>query len=584
MVRSLFLLGLSLLLNVAAVAGDNTVRDKGVEIIYMPSTPISESHYPGLNPHSYILKKGTVHRKGGMPLGSDILVEQDVPIRLRDGVTIRADIYRPVDQDNVPAIMGWSSYGKRASWLTTDVFGHPTRMDVPVAWEDGLNKFEGPNPAYWVAHGYAIVAPDSRGVFMSEGDIPAWGPQDAADEYDVIEWIAEQSWSNGKVGLSGTSMLTMTQWFVGALRPPHLAAIAPCEGASDLYRDNLCRGGMPEIKFASKIFSNVYGNNRTEDLVAMITKIPLYNAYWKSKAADLEKIDVPAYITASWTNLVHTGGTFRAWESISSPDKWLRVHNTHEWNDYYNPDNVEELCRFFDHYLKGIDNGWEATPRVRLAVLDPGNRDTLNRAENEFPLARQKLVRYYLDNGAQFADALPQSESERSYDSGRKEDITFRMTFDRETEITGYIKLKLWVEARGNDDMDVFAFVRKLDRNGIVQESRVVTGATYVGPNGRLRVSRRAIDPERSTETRPYHTFDREEKLAAGDIVPVEIGFWPYSQRWQDGETLELVIGGQNLLVRPEFPQMPPEDTINKGEHVIHFGGKFDSHLLVPVI
>jgi Dioxygenases related to 2-nitropropane dioxygenase len=71
--------------------------------------------------------------------------------------------------------MGWSSYGKRASWLTNDVFGHPTRMDVPVAWEDGLNKFEGPNPAYWVAHGYVLIAPDSRGVFMSEGDIPAWG-------------------------------------------------------------------------------------------------------------------------------------------------------------------------------------------------------------------------------------------------------------------------------------------------------------------------------------------------------------------------------------------------------------------------
>ena len=114
-----------------------------------------------------------------------ILVEQDIPVRLRDGVTIRVDIFRPAGTERVPVIMGWSSYGKRASWLTLDLFGHPTRMDVKKEWEDGLNKFEGPNPAYWVAHGYAVASPDPRGVFMSEGDIQAWGPQEARDAFLV---------------------------------------------------------------------------------------------------------------------------------------------------------------------------------------------------------------------------------------------------------------------------------------------------------------------------------------------------------------------------------------------------------------
>ncbi len=490
---------------------DAALLEEGIEVKYMPSTPISKSNYPGLNERSYVLKKGTVHREGGMPLGSDILVEQDVPIRLRDGVVIRADIYRPIDQTDVPALIGWSSYGKRASWLNNDVFGHPTRMDVPVAWEDGLNKFEGPNPAYWVAHGYAIISPDTRGAFMSEGDVHAWGPNEALDEYDVIEWAASQPWSNGKVGLTGNSMLGMSQWFVAGEQPPHLAAIAPWEGASNIYVDNACRGGMPEVKFSGQIFAQVYGNNRTEDLAAMITTYPLYNSYWKSKAAKLERITVPAYVVASWTNIVHTGGTFRGWERIASKEKWLRVHNTHEWTDYYNPDNVADLRRFFDHYLKGVDNGWQATPRVRLSVLDPGNKDTVNRAENEFPLAREQYRRYYLGMGGTLVDTNPQQEAERSYNTDRPENITFRKTFDRETEITGYINLKLWVEARDNDDMDIFAFVRKLDRSGNVVQREVVTGSPYVGPNGRLRVSLRALDPERSTETRAFDTFSNEE-------------------------------------------------------------------------
>lgn len=570
----------------AVRAATPTSKDM-VEVLYRPSTSISQSQYLGLDEHSYILKKGSELRKGGMPLGSDILVEQDVPIRLRDSITIRVDVYRPVSDDKVPAIMGWSSYGKRASWLTNDVFGHPTRMDIPVAWEDGLNKFEGPNPAYWVAQGYAVIAPDSRGVFMSEGDIPAWGLQDAEDEYDVIEWIAAQPWSNGKVGLTGTSMLAISQWFVAALQPPHLAAIAPTEGASDIYRDSLSRGGIPEVMFAGQIFANVYGNGRTEDLAAMIGKYPLYNSYWAGKTVDFKTIEVPTYVVASWTNLVHTGGTFRAWENIASEEKWLRVHNTHEWNDYYNPDNVEDLRRFFDHYLKEEKNGWETTPKVRLSILDPGNRDTVNRVENEFPLAHQQFRKYYLSaetGQGQLASDKPQRTAEHVYNSERNENAVFRVTFDHETEITGYIKLKLWVEARDNDDMDIFAFVRKLDAQGNLKQSQVVTGREFMGPNGRLRVSMRALDWNLSTDERPRHTFDCVEKLKPGEIVSVEIDFWPHSMRWQVGETLELVVGGTNLLVRPEFTNLPPEATINQGRHVLHFGGKYDSHLMVPII
>jgi predicted acyl esterase len=458
-----------------------------IEVLFRKSTSIEQSKYPGFKPRTYVLPKGSVQREGGMPLGCDIVVEQDVAVKLRDGIRIYTDVYRPADSENCPSIISWSPYGKRGGFLSCDVFGHPTRMDVPIPWEDGLNKFEAANPAYWCAHGYAIVAPDPRGVFMSEGDIYGYGIQEPMDECDVIEWAAVQPWSNGKVGLSGNSWLATSQWGVAALRPPHLAAIAPWEGAADRYRDHSCRGGIPELVFGEGIFKHLYGRNRTEDVPAMIRAYPLFNAYWESKVAKVEDIVVPAYVAASWTNILHTNGTMRGWRGMASKEKWLRVHNTHEWTDFYNPENVEDLRRFFDHYLKGVDNGWEATPRVRLTVLDPGNRDTLYRAEQDFPLSRQRFVPYYLGEtpqGRSLRLERAAQEAACAYDSADPEGITFRITFDCDTEITGYIKLKLWVEARGNDDMDLFAFVKKIDRNGCEQQSRTVTGRTHVGPNG----------------------------------------------------------------------------------------------------
>jgi len=468
--------------------------------------------------------------------------------------------------------------------LNTDVFRHPTRMDVALDWEDGVNKFEGPTPAYWVAHGYVVLAPDPRGIFLSEGDFPAWGKQDAQDEHDFIEWAAVQAWSNGKIGLTGNSWLAMSQWFVAATKPPHLAAIAPWEGASDVFRETSCRGGIPELLFAEGIFSRFVGQNRVEDLLAMTRAHPLFNEYWADKVPDLTQIDVPAYIVASWTNLLHTAGAFRGWREISSAEKWLRVNNTHEWTDYFSPDNVDDLRRFFDRYLKAVDNGWDATPRVRLSILDPGHKDTVNRAEADFPLARQTNLTLSLATHGGLSKTAPETQAEVSYEANDPAGTRFRFTFDRDTEITGYINLRLWVEARGNDDMDLFAFVRKLDRTGEIREAEVVTGRTHTGANGRLRVSYRAIDPARSTANEPFLPLERVAKLAPGEIVPVEIGFWPHGMKWHAGETLELIITGTDLLVRPEFPQIPPIPTLNKGRHVIHVGGHFDSEVRLPVI
>lgn len=575
--------------------------------------------YPGFNPDTLVLKAGSVRREGAMPLPCDILLERDVPIRLRDGVTIYADVFRPVGDEVCPAILAWSPYGKEIGGQMLDDV--PMRSGVPLSATSGLEKFEGPDPAYWVAHGYAIVNPDKRGAYMSEGNLLYWGHEDALDGCDVIEWIASQPWCNGKVGMSGNSWLTVSQWFIAAERPEHLAAIAPWEGFCDHYRESGTRGGIPAPEFPEMIaetFASAHG--MLEDQPRMIVEHPFMCAYWEDKAARVENIEIPAYVVASYTNSVHTHGSFAGFRRMASKEKWLRVHNTSEWFDYYTPENVEDLRRFFDHYLKGIDNGWEQTPRVRLSVLNPGGTDIVGRAEEDFPLARTQYRKLYLSAAdSSLLTSLPagQAVSEYQSDSARHE-VTYRYRMEQPTEITGYMKLHLWVSAPDHDDMDLAVRVEKLSRDGQPLPDR--TG-NLIAATGLLRVSMRQLDETRSTESEPYYTFTTEQKLKPGEIVPVEIEIWPMGLYFDEGEILQLTVGAYQpqkaaipfgsasiSVPRDGFTYMPGQPvemitvggnatqcadpaevvvspaTHNAGRHRIYTGSKYDSYLYVPVI
>src|ERR1019366_5604594 len=96
---------------------------------------------------------------------------------------------------------------------------------------------EAPDPVYWVQQGYAVLQADVRGMHKSEGHAGILRQQDAEDYYDLIEWAGSQPWCTGRVGLMGVSYLCMSQWCVAALKPPHLCAMVPWEGVTDLYRE-----------------------------------------------------------------------------------------------------------------------------------------------------------------------------------------------------------------------------------------------------------------------------------------------------------------------------------------------------------
>lgn len=594
---------------------------KEMKVALRKALPVSAERvrYPGFKQETLVLKAGSIRREGAKPLSCDILLERDVPIRLRDGVTIYADVFRPVGNDVCPAILAWSPYGKEIGGQMLDDV--PLRSGVPLDATSGLEKFEGPDPAYWVAHGYAVVNPDKRGAYMSEGNLLYWGHEDALDGCDVIEWIASQKWCNGKVGMSGNSWLTVSQWFIAAERPEHLAAIAPWEGFCDHYRESGTRGGIPMPEFPEMIaetFSSAHG--MLEDQPRMIVEKPFLCDYWLDKAARVENIDIPAYVVASYTNSVHTHGTFAGYRRMASKEKWLRVHNTNEWFDYYTPENVDDLRRFFDHYLKGMDNGWEKTPKVRLSVLNPGGRDIVGRAEDEFPLARTVYRKLYLSAADSTLQAsLPQQEITDIYQSAAKDNkVTYRYRMDKPTEITGYMKLHLWVSAPDHDDMDLAVRVEKLSKDGQPLPDRA---GNRIVATGQLRVSLRQLDTLRTTEAEPYYTFTGEQKLKPGEIVPVEIEIWPMGLFFEKGEILQLTVGayqpekaaipfGSAKITVPEegFTYMPgqpvkmmtlggnatecadPSEVVtspathNVGRHCIYTGGRYDSYLYIPEI
>jgi len=549
--------------------------DEIVDVIYYRSTPPEApletqlpgtGIYPPLDPRTYVQ--------------NGIRVDQDVPVKLRDGVTIYVDIYRPdgpSGEKDLPAILSWSYYGKRSNLPGRDNF----TLGVPEGSCSNLCMFEGPDPAYWCGQGYAVIGVDGRGVGNSEGNFPWLGQQDAKDCYDTIEWAAAQPWSNGKVGMFGNSALAMSQWTTAALQPPHLTCIAPWEGGTDLYRDYNTDNGIPSTNFNRFIWSIFRGRSYIVDCMAMLEEYPLMNAFWESKVPDFEKITLPAYVAAGWQH-IHARGTLDAYMRIKSEKKWLRAHRDFEWPDAYSWWNLEDLRRFFDRYLKDIRNGWEATPPVRIDVMDAYDCDfQVARAEREFPLARTQYQKLFLDAASGTMSAQPVATvSSTGYDAeeGR---ATFDITFDEDVELTGYAKVRLWVEADGSSEMDLFITVMKLDESGEFLPAYVM-GQPHPGSTGKLRVSQRALDPELSTDFQPVQAHRERKRLRPGEIVPVEIAIYPFSRIWHKGQQLRLQIAGRYF--REGWFEPFTWELENKGRHIIHTGGEYESYLQIPVV
>jgi len=513
-----------------------------------------------------------------------MICEYDVAVQMRDGVTIYVDVFRPNAAGTYPVVLAWTPYGKHDF---TDFYAYFRGSGQSKVDNSEYCIFEGLDPEYWCPRGYVIIIADPRGAWGSEGDLTFMTPQEAQDGYDLVEWAGTQSWSNGKVGMNGVSYLGWSQWKIAALNPPHLAAINPWEGVSDFYRELCFHGGIPCDFPAIFTGGACRATTREEDLPELSKVHTLFDEYWASKNADLSKITVPAYVVAGWADHgLHLRGTLEGFKKIASKDKWLRVHGRKKWPDYYQ--HVESQRQFCDRFLKGIDNEVKYWPKVNLEIRERAHTGNV-RAENEWPLARTEYTELYLGAGKKELSKEPlEEETQARYKvddrSDKTQNAAFELSFDDKTELTGHMKLKLWVAAVGSDDMDLFVVIDKIDRTGDRVPFPSQTAFDY-GPvaYGWLRVSHRELDDAQSTRYQPVLKHQSELKLKAGDIVPVEVEIWATSILFEPGEKLRLTVLGSDLHAHPwwEHDDAP---TVNRGEHVLYTGGKYDSHLLVPVI
>lgn len=520
-------------------------------------------------------------------------VERDVGIVLRDGVRLSANVFRPKAEGRYPVVMAFTAYHKDEAPIQYPDY---LRRNATPEYDSGtirVNKWtpwEAPDPAYWVSQGYAVVIVDSRGYGKSEGLAGVLSIQDRYDFHDAITWAGTQPWSSGNVGLTGVSYLAIAQWIAGVNAPDHLKAIMPWEGQSDNFREVLFHGGVPETAFTNFWITRVRSKaNKTSlpphRIMRFAGSRPLLMKRISERSIPsgitLEDITVPALICASWSDHgMHTRGSFEGFKKISSEQKWLYTHGQPKWDVYYSDEAKSVQTAFFDHFLKGEDNGFAARPAVRLEVRENLSDYTV-RFEDAWPLPSTNATPLYLAADGRLQDYASQDVTHESYDA-RTGSVSFRKTFDQDTEITGNMKLKLWVEAHGAKNMDLFVAIKKYDRIGDEVTFYGKTGYTKTPVAlGWLRVSQRELDPMRSTPLQPYLKHERSLKLKRGEVVPVEIEILPSSTLFRAGETLEVAIQGHD---HSEHHALAHENTVNRGKHVVHIGGDYDSHLLVPVI
>jgi predicted acyl esterase len=525
-----------------------------------------------------------------------IRFERDLAVPTRDGVKLRVNVFRPEREGRFPVVMSAHPYGKDMLPTRTP-FGYlPLKQYRFIRQPDPFSVsaytgWEAPDPGFWVPKGYAVVNVDLRGFGASGGTGTLFSDAEAADYAEVIEWAAGQPWCNGKVGLNGVSYLAISQWKVAALRPKSLAAICPWEGFSDCYRDIAYPGGVRDDGFMPFWAPMTERAGRvTESFRAQQLAHPNWDDFWASRSPALERIEVPALICASFSDQsLHSRGSFEAFRRIRSAHRFLYTHRGGKWSTYYSTESLECQLRFFDCFLKGVENGMRESSPVRLEVRRRGGEIHAVRNESAWPIPGLRWKRLYLApgelrpapiaSGAALRLELPHGCASFSY------------RFEREVELVGPMKLLVHVGLVDTSDAHLFAAVSKFERapNG-AREAEVPFEGSYgfgcdVVAKGCQRIAHRRLDPSRSEPHRPFHPCDRPEPLGPGEVAPVEIEILPSATCFARGDGLRLIIQGAWFWKRGQLSGMFPGYYAPSpaGRLLLHYGGKHDSHLLVPI-
>jgi putative CocE/NonD family hydrolase len=530
----------------------------------------------------------------------------------RDGVPLAVAVYVDEGAGAVPAVLAASPY----------------RFDnnrVPAS-KQFLWRETGPIDLY-VERGYAYVHLDVRGCGRSGGEFGFLDAAEQTDLYDIVQWIAAQPWSSGRVGGIGQSYYCMLQWFMAAQQPPALKCIAAFDGLNDPYRAAAYNGGIPGDFFGgywwqqNRIINRHPADGPTReqatDLNQLLAEHPAYDDFWRERCAweVLDRIEVPLYSVGVWSkHMLHTRGNIEGYRRARGPKKLSMSGAPNAWAaaEQFSSRAFHErvLLPFYDHYLKDEATDYPARPAVAYAVLG----GTEVRSGDQWPLPTVRYERWYLnarpsgsvtslnDGGlarepADAAGSTSYAYPDPGWVSGVagfgpggptsgfdrvRRVLTFTSTpLERDLEIAGPIKLELYASSTATDT-DFFVRIADQFPQDPDERAKQINPFAEVASRGWLRASHRRLDAARSTEMEPYHTHDVPEPLVPGTIYRFDISVEPTAYRFAAGHRIRLeIVNGDSPLTEVFWTHYYQPDKL--GTDTIVHDAAHPSALILPV-
>ena len=542
----------------------------------------------------------------------DMKIEEPVYVPMRDGTRIALRIYRPDADGAFPALFAASPYQ-----FETDDLPHSTMF----LWRE-----VGPVEWYVREHGYAYVRMDVRGSGKSEGVYNFLDAEEQRDYFETIEWIARQGWCDGNVGGLGQSYYAWSQWFMGIVNPPSLKCIAPYDGAVDPYRGTAFHGGilcdfmwhwynMVRVNNLHRAAGAPGGKEMPLDIGWEMQRRDTYDDWWRERTPyeRLGEIQVPVLSIGHWGKMgLHLRGNILGYEEVRAPKKLIvtgardvfEAHEMFDEIDYHE----QELLPFYDHYLKGADNGYAERAPVKLYVRG----EDAYREESEWPLARAEMTPFHLtggpsasltslNDGGLSTEAPGEAGGATSYDypdprwklgvvamGPRGPDPIARvLTFttdalENDLEVTGPVVLELHASSTATDT----DFIVKLsDQFPQSDEDRAkgLQPQSVVVSKGWLRASHREKDEARSTPLRPFYTHANPRPIEPGEVYVYEIEVMPFSNVFKAGHRIRLeIVNGDSPLTDAIFTHQYLYYKV--GTDTIEHNTAHPSRLLLPVV
>jgi len=546
--------------------------------------------------------------------------EYDIYAPVRDGTKLCMDIFRPDNEGKkFPALIAWSDYSKTIQSLRR---GNPREGGKSHYYQCILYDqcIEAGDFDFFGTRGYAFIIPDPRGCGKSEGEWNGmYTEQEQKDAYDIIEWIAGQPWCDGNVGMVGYSYFGIIQPLVAAQQPPHLKTIMPFGINEDYYNHAYYEGVL------SDFFHSFYHKNAVHTGVSMAEKeyteaelkrkiqerlqdpIVQSNSFyvrilscWPPRMNPwffdllLHPLDGPFYYVRSEQKIrdrINVPVNFESYESFNDPKlnvpkKVFKIPYIAKRQGFTCPMRFgsEEMLRWYDHWLKGIDTGIMDEPPIKMFVHGVNRY----RFEKEWPLARTEWTKLYLERYETLEkELIPGVETQPDVlvhnppsiirINGPEDVPSIKYAtrpLNKPLELTGPVTLYLHA-AIDMEDANLHAKLYDVSPNG---DKRLVS-------TGDLRASHRALVKEESKPWLPVHNHTKAIPVKPGEINEYVIKMSVISNVFQTGHHIELQIPSMNLkppgYVGSQYGLIPSAtQTIYK----IYRDTKYPSHLLLPVI